>query len=812
MQNDHPFSADSTDTDPVEPNTIPQVQINDAATESPVEPVNDNVEVVESIGETYDPFAATQFSSFDAFATCTVETTPQPSDGWLAEYSNPAVAEAVVVECSSAPVTQDESILCQHAAPVDSPAAAVEPTSEPIADNAPIAATAEPIKEEPKAPAIPDDPTFLDLPLSKYVQESVAKAGYEKPTPIQAQIIPEMLAGRDILAQSQTGTGKTAAFALPILTNIKTGQRKPQVLVLAPTRELAIQVAKSFSTYGATVPRFSVAAIYGGQDYEPQLKQLRRGVEVVVGTPGRVIDHIKRGTLDLSCIDCFVLDEADEMLNMGFLDDVEFVLNEAPEHRQVALFSATLPEPIRRISERYLNDPAKITIKKKTMTADSIRQRALYVHPGDKIDVLTRILESEETDGVIVFTKTKDATVTVAERLNALGLSAIALNGDMPQKVRERAIDQLKSGHLDILVATDVAARGLDVTRVSHVFNYDMPHDGESYIHRVGRTGRAGRPGEAIIFLTNAQKGKLRLIERVTNQPIQVVQPPTADDINAMRIKRFKQSITETTVNPDLTIFKKMIAEHAEESGQPMELIAAALAHLAQQGRSFLMADRPRRKQFDRDQGRNDRDYSRDNGRNNRDGRSSRYGNERSERGGKFQRNGGKSQGRVLGHPEEGMERYRIEVGSKDGVKPGNIVGAVANEGGLSGENIGPIKINDAYSTVDLPKNLSNAVCEKLSQTWVSGKQLKLALATGNDSQTESRSDNSRSDNRSRYGNKPRQGAGSRPSHGSQSHAHKSSQSDKPRPRVNGENVDANGEKPDRPFQARKRKKRKTNA
>ncbi len=550
------------------------------------------------------------------------------------------------------------------------------------------------------------------------MQQAVQASGYETPTAIQAEIIPHMLEGRDVLAQSQTGTGKTAAFALPILSRIKVDQRKPQVLVLAPTRELAIQVAESFSTYASSISGFNIAAIYGGTDYQPQLRQLRRGAQVVVGTPGRVIDHIKRGTLDLSGIECLVLDEADEMLNMGFLEDVQFVLERTPAERQVALFSATLPAPIRSIAQNYLNDPARITIKKKTMTADSIRQRALFVAPRDKVDVLTRILEAEESDGVIVFTKTREATVTVADQLKRHGLSAVALNGDMPQKVRERTISQLKSGQLDILVATDVAARGLDVTRVSHVFNYDLPQDTESYIHRVGRTGRAGRKGEAIIFLTNGQRHRLRLIERTTKQPIEVVQPPTADDINAMRIMRFKQRITDMTAGDDLTVFKQLITEYAEESGKPMEMIAAALAQIGQDGRPFLMKDRPRRNEPFRDQ-RNDE----------------RGGRDRFERNGsgKFAdrpRRNERSGGRQSGPPQNGMDRYRIEVGRDDGVKPGNIVGAVANEGGIDGEHIGPINIHDSYSTIDLPEGMPRDVFQTLQQTRVAGKQLQLSRAT----------------------------------------------------------------------------------
>lgn len=565
--------------------------------------------------------------------------------------------------------------------------------------------------------------SFLNLALRQEVQQAVQATGYDTPTAIQTEIIPHMLAGRDVLAQSQTGSGKTAAFALPILSRIEIAKRKPQVLVLTPTRELAIQVAKSFSTYGDCLPGFSVAAIYGGQDYEIQFRHLRRGVHVVVGTPGRVIDHINRGTFDLSGIDCLVLDEADEMLNMGFLEDVQFVLEKTPDTRQIALFSATLPAPIRNIAQKYLNDPVKITIKQKTLTAESIRQRAVFVTPRDKVDVLTRILEAEETDGVIVFMNTKDATVSVAEQLNRAGLSAIALNGDMPQKVRERTIEQLKSGHLDILVATDVAARGLDVTRVSHVFNFDVPQDGESYTHRVGRTGRAGRSGEAIIFLTKSQHGKLRMIERATKQPIEIVNPPTTDEINAMRVKRFKQRITDMTAGQDLTMFKEMITQYAEETGKPLLMIAAALAQIGQQDRPFLMKDRPKRAKRGDDKG---REEGRNAGRGNR---SERDRFDRSESGSGGQRRDRGGNGRVLGPPEPGMSRYRIEVGHRDGVKPGNIVGAVANEAGIEGNYIGPIKIHDSYSTIDLPEGMPKDIYQTLQKTRVGGKQLRLSLA-----------------------------------------------------------------------------------
>jgi ATP-dependent RNA helicase DeaD len=672
--------------------------------------------------------------SLEIFEMSTTENASEPVEQLLAQYANPVVGDVVQdpraaqqssveqssVEQSSVEQSTVESIqapiLCNQLA------SRPDPVATPVAesDTKPKKGT------KPKKPKQKD--SFIDLPLSSEVQASVQNSGYDTPTAVQLQIIPHMLEGRDVLAQSQTGTGKTAAFALPILSRLEVGRRQPpQVLVLAPTRELAIQVTNSFSTYAACMSDFAVAAIYGGQDYEPQLRQLRRGVHVVVGTPGRVIDHIRRGTLDLSGIRCLVLDEADEMLNMGFLEDVQFVLKQVPEQRQIALFSATLPGPICDIADQYLNDPVKITIKKKTMTAELIRQRALFVAPRDRIDVLTRILEVEETDGVIVFTKTRAATMTVAEQLSRAGLSAIALNGDMPQNVRERVIERLKSGQLDVLVATDVAARGLDVPRISHVFNYDLPHDSQSYIHRVGRTGRAGRSGEAIIFLSNAQRGKLRLIERATKQPIEVVQPPTTDDINAMRVKRFKQRIDQVTSARDLSMFKELIAEYAEESGKPLEMIAAALAQIGQQGRPFLLKDQPNRKKRDRSEtgeARTGRD------------RIERNGRERSDRNesGSFQQRrpqGGNSRAdpQRTGPPELGMTRYRIEVGRRDGVKPGNIVGAVANEAGIDGEVIGPIRIHDSYSTIDLPEGMPRDIYQTLRRTWVAGKELRLSDA-----------------------------------------------------------------------------------
>ncbi|MBX3417881.1 MAG: DEAD/DEAH box helicase [Pirellulaceae bacterium] len=574
---------------------------------------------------------------------------------------------------------------------------------------------------------------FAQLKLLPQVLRAVQKSGYNSPTEIQAAIIPEVLAGRDVLAQSQTGTGKTAAFALPLLSMIETADRKPQVLVLAPTRELAIQVAKAFEVYAAQMPGFTVAAIYGGQDYEIQFRLLKRGVQVVVGTPGRVIDHINRGTLKLSDIRCLVLDEADEMLNMGFLDDVKFVLQNLPEARQIALFSATLPGPIREIAAQYLRDPARITVRSKTMTAESIQQQAILVESRDKLNVLQRLIESEPTDGVIVFTKTRAASVQVAERLQREGLSAVALNGEMAQKLRERTIEKFKSGGLDVLVATDVAARGLDVTRVSHVINFDLPQDSESYIHRIGRTGRAGRHGKAILLLSKSQRGKLRAIEKATRQTVEIIPPPTAKQIEALRIARFKEQILSAMERKDLRRFEKLLTELATESGADLLRIAAAVAALGQGQKlnapgSSDAANSTNDAYIDRDE----ENRGKHKGRRNKEhgGESSWQDRDRSKfdqgRGAKHGKGSVKS--RRFSPPEPGMERYRIEVGRDDGVLPKNIVGAMINEGGIDGDAIGPIQLHDSYSTVDLPEGMPPALREFLQDVWVSGKKLRIRL------------------------------------------------------------------------------------
>ncbi len=580
--------------------------------------------------------------------------------------------------------------------PVPTAEAAVEPPPKKKKKKAKAAADA------PDAPAA-DPEGFADMPLTAAVQKAITASGYDIPTDVQTRIIPLILDGRDVLAQSQTGTGKTAAFALPILSRLSTKPGPPQVLVLAPTRELAMQVSESFSTYGNHMKGLKIATLYGGQDYEVQFRSLDRGAQIIVGTPGRTIDHIKRGSLDIGELKTLVLDEADEMLNMGFLEDVEFVLEQTPPGRQIALFSATLPGPIRQIADRFMTDAATVTIERQTMTASGIMQRALFVPPKDKIEVLRRLLEVEETDGVIVFTKTKDATIGVAEDLNRAGVSAVALNGDMPQRTRERTIDAFKSGRVDILVATDVAARGLDVPRISHVINFDMPHDTESYIHRIGRTGRAGREGVAIIFCTHAQRGKLRNIERVTKQPIEIIDAPGAENVNESRAARLKQAITDVTANEDLTTFKEVITRYAEESGKPLELIAAALAFQAHGGRQFFVRELPQQARggFDRAD---------------RHGRDEHFGGDREDRGPR----------RQIGAPRPGMVRYQVAVGFRDGMRPGNLVGAIANEAGLDGSQIGPIDIKGSYATVDLPDGMPAPVFDTLQQTRVAGKPLRL--------------------------------------------------------------------------------------
>ncbi|WP_175624614.1 MULTISPECIES: DEAD/DEAH box helicase [Oxalobacteraceae] len=557
----------------------------------------------------------------------------------------------------------------------------------------------------------PSFPLFSDLKLSEPLLRVLQELGYESPSPIQAATIPLLLDNRDVLGQAQTGTGKTASFALPILARIDIKQSTPQALVLAPTRELAIQVAEAFQRYATYIPGFHVLPIYGGQSYGAQLSALRRGVHVVVGTPGRVIDHLEKGSLDLSRIKTMVLDEADEMLRMGFIDDVETILQKTPESRQTALFSATMPSAIKRIATTYLRDPDLITVAAKTGTADNIRQRYWLVSGMQKLDALTRILEAEPFDGMIIFARTKLGTEELASKLQARGFSAAAINGDIQQQQRERTIQQLKDGKIDILVATDVAARGLDVERISHVINYDVPYDPESYTHRIGRTGRAGRSGEAILFIAPRERNLLKAIERATRQPISVLELPSVEAVNDVRIARFKEQITDTIAAGGLEVFHSLIEDYEREHNVPAVEIAAALAKLAR-GDVPLLLDKKNEVR--------ERTWSDD-----KPVSGGRF--ERGERFERSERSATPRKERIPRAPDPGMQTFRIEVGHMHGVKPGNIVGAIANEASLDSKYIGRIEIYDDYSTLDLPENLSPDQFNHLKTVWVAGQQLNIS-------------------------------------------------------------------------------------
>ena len=580
----------------------------------------------------------------------------------------------------------------------------------------------------------PAAPRFGDLGLPEPLLAALSDVGYESPSPIQAATIPALLAGRDVLGTAQTGTGKTAAFALPVLAKLDMSRPRPQALVLAPTRELAIQVAEAFQRYATRIPGFHVLPIYGGQGYGPQLQALRRGVQVVVGTPGRVIDHLNRGTLDLSELQCLVLDEADEMLRMGFIDDVEAVLQKTPPNRQVALFSATMPPPIRRIAQTYLKDPAEVTIAAKTTTSANIRQRYWFVTGMHKLDALTRILEAEPFDAMIVFARTKAATEELAEKLQARGVAAGAINGDIQQQQRERTIQQLKDGKLDVLVATDVAARGLDVERISHVLNYDIPYDTESYVHRIGRTGRAGRSGEAILFVTPREKGMLRAIERATRQPIEEMRLPSVAAVNDRRVARFFEKISGVLESGGLEDYRELVDRYAGEHDVAASEIAAALAKLLQGGTPLLLEARdeppPRPARAEREprpfQGERERRAypPRDEG----DTPAARPPRAHDA---EFGARPPRTPKPPRAAPDAGMETYRVEVGHMHGVKPGNIVGAIANEAGLESRFIGRIDIHDDHSILDLPEGMPPEVMSHLQKTWVVGQQLRISRWDG---------------------------------------------------------------------------------
>ncbi|CAN5587778.1 DEAD/DEAH box helicase [soil metagenome] len=534
------------------------------------------------------------------------------------------------------------------------------------------------------------DVTFADLNIHPLVLQAVADLGYESPSAIQAATIPALMAGSDVVGLAQTGTGKTAAFAIPILSKIDTSSKATQALVLAPTRELALQVAEAFGRYGAKLPRVNVLPIYGGQSYVVQLAGLKRGAQIVVGTPGRVIDHLERGTLDLTRLDYLVLDEADEMLQMGFAEDVERILRDTPEYKQVALFSATMPGAIRKITTKYLHDAVEVAVESKTATAENITQSYIQVAGPRKMDALTRFLEVEEFEAMIVFVRTKQATEEVAERLRSRGFSAAAINGDINQSQRERTIASLKNGTIDILVATDVAARGLDVERISHVLNYDIPHDTESYVHRIGRTGRAGRSGKALLFVSPRERHMLKAIEKATRLKLTEAQLPSVDDVNAQRVSKFRDSITDALGAPGVEMFRRMIEDYERENDVPLVDIAAALAAQSRDGEAFLMAPEPPQHQ--------------------------RSFDDRPDR----------SSAAPVRRPGEGFATYRIDVGKRHKVMPGAIVGAIANEGGLHRSDFGHITIRPDHSLVELPEKLPPQTLRSLEKTRIQGILINL--------------------------------------------------------------------------------------
>jgi ATP-dependent RNA helicase DeaD len=549
----------------------------------------------------------------------------------------------------------------------------------------------------------PDSVSFADLGLSPAVLSALAAVGYESPSPIQQATIPVLLEGRDLIGQAQTGTGKTAAFALPLLSRIDVARREPQALILVPTRELAIQVAEACQKYGSHLSGLHVLPIYGGQSYTPQLNALRRGVHVIVATPGRVMDHLERGTLSLKTIAHVVLDEADEMLQMGFVDAIDHILGLVPPERQVVLFSATLPAPIRRIAQKHLRDPREITVKSKTATAANIRQRYWLVAGVHKLDALTRLLEVEPFDAMLVFARTKQSTVELVEKLEARGFAAAALNGDIQQAQRERTIAALKAGKVDIVVATDVAARGLDVERITHVVNYDVPYDSESYVHRIGRTGRAGRSGEAILFIAARERNMLRIIERATRQPIEPMTLPTVQDVNARRAEKFKKELSELIGSAELAPYRAVIEEFVHESGADVFDVAAALASMGKSGRALFVAKRSVESALDTTVDSRDPSF---------------------EEAASGERKGGRPR-----RPEGPQAMFRVEVGRRHGVQPGNIVGALAHEGDLHGSEINGIDIRDDHTLVRLPANIPEHVLTHLAGIVVRGRTLQISRA-----------------------------------------------------------------------------------
>ncbi|MAW24157.1 MAG: DEAD/DEAH box helicase [Porticoccaceae bacterium] len=577
---------------------------------------------------------------------------------------------------------------------------------------------------------------FLSLGISAPVLKAVQNLGYEQPSPIQAQSIPILLSGKNLLGTAQTGTGKTAAFALPLLSNIDEKQKTPQILVLTPTRELAIQVAEAFQSYAKHIKGFHVLPIYGGADIGGQLRSLKRGAQVVVGTPGRMLDHLKRKSLNLSQVKSLVLDEADEMLRMGFIDDVEAILSKTPDESQRALFSATMPAAIKRVADKYLGDAQQVRIKNKTQTVERIKQQYITVKAHQKMDALTRVLEVEKFDGMIIFVRTKSSTVDISDRLQARGFSSAALNGDLSQAIRERTISKLKRGQVDVVVATDVAARGLDVERISHVINFDIPYDNESYVHRIGRTGRAGREGNAILFITPKETRLLRSIEKTTKSTIAPLTMPSNAQVSDQRIQQFTEQLSKTLETPRLDKFREMIVKYVEENDLDMADVAAALTYENQKERPLfpkldnIVAPRQDNSRRDRGRGRDNDNKNRESKRRDRKDRDnfSKDSNSRASRP--------KSE-RVI-RDEDGNEvpmlTYRLEVGKNDSVEPSNIVGAIANEADISSQYIGQIILHDEYSTVDLPDGMPDDVFKTLKKARIRSKALNISIenADGN--------------------------------------------------------------------------------
>ncbi|MBT5861363.1 MAG: DEAD/DEAH box helicase [Gammaproteobacteria bacterium] len=539
-------------------------------------------------------------------------------------------------------------------------------------------------------------PSFRDMNIAEPFLAVLDEIGYETPTPIQAQAIPHLLQGLDLLGHAPTGTGKTAAFALPLLSRLSMDDKNVQVMTLTPTRELAIQVAEAFQRYASHIKGFHVLPIYGGQEYSGQIRALKRGVQVVVGTPGRVMDHMRKGTLKLGGLQALVLDEADEMLRMGFIDEVQWILDQTPEKRQMALFSATMPKEVERIARRYLSNPQEVSIKARTATAETIRQRYWQVSGLHKLDALTRILEVEDFEAILMFVRTKTATTELAEKLEARGYSAAAMNGDMAQAHREQTVERLKRGSLDILVATDVAARGLDVERISHVVNYDIPYDTEAYIHRIGRTGRAGRSGEAILFVAPRERRMLSAIERATRQKIERLQLPTTETVNNKRIADFKQKISDMLAGGEMTFMQNLVEQYRNEHDVPALDIAAALAKMSIGDKPLLLSAKKERKV---------RDFDKE---------SAPRGKKRHDR--------------TIPELASDKQRYRIEVGHEHGVKPGNIVGAIANEAGLAGDHIGSISIDREFSLVDLPVGMPKDIFMDLRKVRVCGRPMNISI------------------------------------------------------------------------------------